>query len=138
MLVDTGVFYAHHDRDAEGHEDAKLTLTRALQGEYGEIYTTDYVYDETVTLTRARTGSYEAARKVGDRLRETSAIKMVNVSEEMFEASVERFHRYRDHGFSFTDAATVAVVEEMDQDQVMSFDDDFDGVVDRVDPTEVR
>jgi predicted nucleic acid-binding protein len=54
LLVDTGVLYAHHDKDAKHHEAAKEAMTAALKGEYGQPYVTDYVYDETVTLTRRR------------------------------------------------------------------------------------
>ena len=41
---------------------------------------------------------------------------------------------YDDQGLSFTDATTVAVCERHGIDSVMSFDDDFDGVFERVDP----
>ncbi|WP_324759311.1 hypothetical protein [Haloarcula montana] len=44
---------------------------------------------------------------------------------------------YADHGLSFTDAMTVVMVEQHDIDAVLSFDDDFDGIVDRLEPTAV-
>jgi predicted nucleic acid-binding protein len=55
VLVDTGVFFAHHDRDAERHEAAVGAFDELLDGEYGQPYTNDYVLDETVALTRTRT-----------------------------------------------------------------------------------
>jgi len=38
VLVDTGVFYAHHDRDAERHEDAVAAMDALLDGEFGKPY----------------------------------------------------------------------------------------------------
>jgi len=39
-----------------------------LDGAYGQPYTSDYVLDEVVTLTRARTESFEAANTVANRI----------------------------------------------------------------------
>ena len=70
IFVDTGVFYAHHDADAARHEIATTALNTLLSSpEYGRILTSDYVYDETVTLTQHRTGSTTVARTVGQRIR---------------------------------------------------------------------
>ena len=41
---------------------------------------------------------------------------------------------YADHDPSFTDAMTVAMVEYNEIDGVLSFDDDFDGIVPRLVP----
>lgn len=44
------------------------------------------------------------------------------------------YETYPDQGLSFTDAMTVAMVDHHDIDAVLSFDDDFDGVTDRLVP----
>ena len=134
VLLDTGVLYAHHDTDAGHHEAAKDTLTEVFRGEYGQPYVTDYVYDETVTLTRYRMGSFEEAKTVSDRILEMDAIRFVHVSPDVFEDAVSIFEKYDDQSLSFTDATTVAVMKKRGLDAVMSFDDDFDGVVDRLNP----
>ena len=55
----------------------------------------------------------------------------------MFSDSVAVFEQYDDQELSFTDATTVALAERHDIDSVLSFDDDFDGVVSRTDPSTV-
>lgn len=60
VFVDTGVFYAHHDTDAERHDAAVAAFDALLDGTYGQRYTSEYILDEAVTLTRARTDSFEA------------------------------------------------------------------------------
>lgn len=47
------------------------------------------------------------------------------------------FERDDDHGLSFTDATTVAIVKADGIDRVLSFDDDFDGLIDRLPPESV-
>lgn len=140
VFVDTGVFYAHHDEDASRHDPATASMSRLATGAYGQVLTSDYVYDETVTLTLARFGDSSAALAAGDRILGRgdfpSAVDLRFVGRETFDAAVELFERYDDQRLSFTDATTVALVERHDVDHVLSFDDDFDGLVDRLDPAE--
>ncbi len=137
VLVDTGVLYADHDTDATRHEPAKNGLEAVYDGEFGQPYITDYIYDEAVTLTLKRS-EFAAAKQLGKRLRGLDpypqAYQMRSVSAAVFADAVEVFERYDDQQLSFTDASTVALCERYSIDAVMSFDDDFDGIVDRIDP----
>jgi len=139
VLVDTGVLYADHDTDATRHEVAAEALDAVYDGELGQPYISDYVFDEAITLTRTRTGEFAAARRLSDRLRGYDeyprAFEMLHVSSAVFTDAVAVFERYDDQDLSFTDATTVALTERHDIDRVLSFDDDFDGVVHRTDPT---
>lgn len=135
VFVDTGVFYAHHDTDASRHEVGVAALNRVLRStRYGQVVTSDYVYDEVVTLTYRRTGRIEDAVELGRRIRGDGypeGIDLLYSSPSLFEDAVVVFERYADHDLSFTDAMTVAMIEKHDLDSVLSFDDDFDGIVDR-------
>jgi len=102
------------------------------------VYTSDYVHDEAVTLTRARTGEYGAAKRVSERiLGDESPISLLYVGKRRLRESLETFERYSDQELSFTDTTTVTLVESHDIDSVLSFDGDFDGVVERTDPAEI-
>lgn len=135
VIVDTGVCYAQHDEDAPRHDTARAAMRRVLAGEYGQPLVSEYVFDETVTLTRARTGRYEDARRVAEHLDgPSSPFELLVVDEQVFERARAVFDRYDDHDLSFTDATTIALVEGRDIDHVLAFDDDFEGIVDRLDP----
>ena len=138
VFVDAGVFYAHADRATNRHDTAREALSEIFRGEYGQPYTSDYVYDESVTLTLARTDDHEKAVTVGQRIRGDgtfpSLIQMQSVTPPVFDEAVEIFERYDDQRLSFTDATTVALIRHHDIDRVLAFDDDFDGLVDRLDP----
>lgn len=138
IFVDTGVFFAHHDTDAARHDQAVTAFDELLDGAYGQPYTNDYVFDETVTLTRARTGSVEAANTVADRmLGEASfpqVFELLHVHPDDVHASLDTFRQYDEHDLSFTDASIIAQCEARGIDGVLSFDTDFDGLIDRIDP----
>lgn len=141
VVVDTGVFYAHHDTDSSRHKSAQNALSTVLDGQFGRPITSDYVYDETVTLTLSRFGDATQARTVGNRILGRDgypdAIDLIFIGRDLFFAAVDVRERYADHGLSFTDATTIALVEHHDFDHVLSFDDDFDGLVSRLDPTDL-
>ncbi len=138
VFVDTGVFYAHHDTDAARHADAVAVFDTILDGTYGQPYTSDYVLDEAVTLTRARTGSFDAAYALADRIRGVdpypTIVECDHTGPDDVTAALTAFRRYADHDLSFTDAMTVALCQSRGFDTVCSFDADFDGLVDRVEP----
>lgn len=139
VLVDTGVLYADHDTDASRHEAARRALEAVYDGAFGQPYVSDYIFDEAVTLTQTRAGAFQPAKQLGDRLRGIGSCppvyELLWVSAAVFSDSVEVFERYDDQELSFTDATTVALAERHDVDSVLSFDDDFDGIVSRTDPS---
>jgi predicted nucleic acid-binding protein len=141
VVIDSGVFYAHADTDATRHDDAVRVFDAIIDGEEGQPYTSDYLYDETVTLTLSRTGSFERAKQVGRRIRGVASypdlVTLEHVDRPVFRDAVETFERFDDQGLSFTDATTIALLEKRDIDAVLSFDDDFDGIVDRIDPADL-
>ncbi|MGQ4554908.1 PIN domain-containing protein [Halobellus sp. GM3] len=138
VLVDTGVLYADHDTDATRHDSAAAALEAVYDGEMGHPYISDYVFDEAITLARRRTGSFSSAKHLSDRLRGVrgypAVYEMLHVSATVFDDAVAVFERYDDQRLSFTDATTIALTERHSIDRVLSFDDDFDGIVQRTDP----
>ncbi|WP_277424143.1 PIN domain-containing protein [Halorubrum sp. CSM-61] len=63
-----------------------------------------------------------------------SAIELLYTPPSLFDRAVAVHRRETEHELSFTDAMMVAHVEHHDIDCVLSFDDDFDGVVTRLAP----
>ena len=138
VLVDTGVLFAYHDTDAPRHDEAVSALNPVYDGELGQPFVSDYIYDEAVTLTLKRTDSFDAAASMGERIRGVGQFptiyELVHVTTAVFDETVSIFERYDDQGLSFTDTSSIALVERRGLDSVLSFDDDFDGLVDRIDP----
>lgn len=141
VFVDTGVFYAHHDEDAPRHDAATAAMRAVVSGEFGTPITSDYVYDETVTLTYSRFDDVSEAVAVGNRIlgrgAHPDAVDLLFVDSEAFFTAVDLLERYDDQGLSFTDVTTIALVDRHDVEYVLAFDDDFDGLVERIDPETV-
>lgn len=140
VLLDTSVLFAHHDADAGSHEVATRAMAAVLGGSYGQPLTTDYIYDEVLTLARSRS-DVETAKRLGRRIRGAdefpSAIDLQFLGPEGFRRAVTVFEEYDDQDLSFTDATIISHMERKDVDFVLTFDDDFDGIVDRLDPRDV-
>lgn len=138
VFVDTGVFFAHHDESAARHDDAVAAFDELLNGTYGQPYTSDYVFDETVTLTQVRTGSFKAADTIASRILGEdpfpNVFETIHVEPDDFRSSLDTFRQYSDHDLSFTDATIISLCESRGIDAVLSFDDDFDGLIDRIEP----
>lgn len=141
VFLDTGVLYADHDGNAPRHDAASTALDAVYDGEFGQPYVSDYIYDEAVTLTLKRGGVFAPAQRIGEKIRGVdpfpNVYEFLRVSAAVFDDAVDVFERYDDQALSFTDATTVALCRRHDIDAVMSFDDDFDGVTERVDPRSV-
>lgn len=138
VLVDTGVLYADHDTDATRHETASAALEAVYDGDLGTPYVSDYIYDEAVTLTLTRGESFPAAKRLGERLcgagQYPDVYEMLRVTAAVFTDTIDLFERYDDQELSFTDVTSVALCRRHDVDGILSFDDDFDGIVERIDP----
>jgi len=141
VFVDTGLFYALQNTRAQHHGAAKNALSVTNRGLYGRPFTSEYVFDEVVTLVRSHRG-YREAKVAGDRILGAGefpvAYDPLTVTEDDFGSALDVFETYRDHPLSFTDATTIALMDAHDIDTLLSFDADFDGIVDRLDPTAVE
>jgi len=91
-----------------------------------------------VALTRTRTGSFRISKAIVDRILGrgdiSAAVVLTHVDPERFYHSIELFETYRDHPLSFTDSTTISIMNA----RLLSFDTDFDGLVDRLDPGDVE
>lgn len=65
------------------------------------------------------------------------AVELLHSSPSLFDRAVALHEKYADHRLGFTDTMTVTHAEYHGIDRVLSFDDDFDGIVDRLVPETV-
>ena len=131
IFIDTGIFVALRNAADKYHRRAKELMKRAMQAEFGAIYTSDYVVDEAITTALARTKRLEMAIDVGEYILSSPRIKKLRVSEEAFDAAWERF-KSMEKPMSFTDCTSLALMEEMGIENIASLDSGFDGLVKRI------
>jgi uncharacterized protein len=132
VFVDTGIFVALHNADDEFHSKSKDLIKRALKGDFGRIFTSDYIIDEAVTTALVRTKRHDLAVDLGRHIIDSPRITKLWIGEDSFEKAWEKFKVYKDKTLSFTDCTSIALIEMRGIKHIMSFDCGFDGLVSRI------
>ena len=132
VFIDTGVFVALRNADDELHTRSRELMKRALKGEYGRTYTSDYVIDEAITTALVRTRRHDLAVDIGKYIIESPRITKLWTTKEAFDLAWEKFKAFADKPLSFSDCVSLALMEKNRVNQMMSFDSDFDGLVQRI------
>ena len=132
VFVHTGIFVAVRNSKDRNHQRAKDLMRHALQSEFGFIHTSDYVVDETVTTALARTHNHRIAINAGKYILSSPRIQMLLVSQDDFDRAWNKFQKFDDKLLSFTDCTSLAVIERHGIERIMSFDSEFDGLLERI------
>ena len=132
VFIDTGVFVALRNADDELHIRSKQLIKKALKGEFGRVYTSDYVIDEAVTTALVRTRRHNLAVDIGKYIIESPRITKLWTAKDTFDVSWQKFKAFKDKPLSFTDCASLALMEKNHIKQIMSFDSGFDRLIQRV------
>ena len=124
VFVDTGGWVALFGANDQNHKTAVpifegLKKTRAL------LYTSDYVIDETLTLTAVR-GSHAQSVLAGKALFESAVVKIVHVAPDYLQGSWEWYQKYKDKRFSFTDVTTITIMKILGIKKIFGFDREFE------------
>ena len=111
--MDTGIFFAAFSKNDTHHVEAVGLLECALLGKCGAIYSSDYIFDETVTLTRVRTHNYEITSKIGDMIKNSSRIRLLRVDKDIFNKAWDIFGKLDLAGLGYSGRdITKAMVEK--------------------------
>ncbi len=120
LFVDTSAWLAYLNRADRSHAPV-----RAVLGRYeGRVVTTNFVFDETVTLARARLGQ-AAALLVGDLLRDPDVADLVRVSAADEGRAWKLFQAREDKRYSFTDCTSFVVMRRLGLETAVTLDADF-------------
>jgi len=129
IFIDTGAWYAVVDKKDPDHKQAETFL----KNNKTPLLTTNFIFDETVTLLRSRLG-WSTAKDFGQNLKLSSFASIVVVKDEDEERAWQIFLKYKDQDFSFTDCTSFAIMERLKLDTAFSFDSHFEAMKFRVVP----
>lgn len=127
VFIDTGAFMAYRNKRDVYHGDAVKLLRRALQNEFGTMFTTDYIYDETLTLAMVRTGDKKLVDDVSTTML-SPRIEMMVIDAATWIKARELFFKLFDKRISFTDATTMALMQQKNIPKIITFDSHFKGL----------
>ena len=114
------------------HRRTKELMRKMLLGEFGTIYTSNFVFDEAVTVALVRTKNMELAEDIGRYILSTNRIRFVFIDETLFDVAWTLFKRLSEKRLSFTDCTNIAVIRSRNISWIASFDAHFDGLVNRI------
>lgn len=126
LFVDTSAWYALNDRDDQYREQAVGKFAQ-IKSERIELITSDYIFDESVTLISSRVGHHTAIA-FGDSILKSSSASMVTISDEIRAAAFELFKKYADKHLSFTDCTSFVLMKRLKLKTAFTFDRHFQQV----------
>ena len=132
IFVDTGVFVALSNSVDNNHSRSKELFKQVLKGDFGRVYTSDYVIDEALTAALVRTKRVDLAIELGAYIIESPRITKLWVGQDSFKQAWEKFNLLKGKGLSFTDCTSIALIETRSINKIMSFDCGFDGLTARI------
>lgn len=127
VFIDTGAFMAYRNTLDTHHEKADDLFREALKGEFGNVVTTDFIYDEALTLAMVRTGNKDIVSDISDVIL-SPRIEMIFIDKSILTVANELFFKYFQRGISFTDSTTMAVMKKLGIENIISFDEHFQGM----------
>lgn len=131
LILDTSFLVALRNRRDKNHEKAKSLMRKALSGDLGTIWVSDYIFDEAVTLALTRSRRPEIAQDLGNYILGSRKIRLAFLSPQEFREAWKLFCQFLDRGFSFTDCTVLSQSQKLGIENIFSFDSHFDGLLTR-------
>ena len=127
LFIDTWGWLTLHDKGERYHQQAQKAYQQAVQ-ERGQIYTTDYVLDETLTFFFRQLPASRAEQSMKGLLSafSVSNFHLIRINEERFTQTEELRSRFLDKPLiSFTDLTSMVVMRELDITTILTEDAHF-------------
>lgn len=120
IFIDTNVFVAYLNKRDVNHRRAANLIKKLEKGEFGQVYISDYVFSEIVTVVMLKVGLRKAI-EIGEFL--LDEVEILRVNDEVFVDAWEIFKQVK---MSFTDCTIAAMVRTYEIDFLATFDRGFE------------
>jgi predicted nucleic acid-binding protein len=120
FFVDTSGWYAFINARDRDHE----RVIPALRDARKSLVTSNFVFDELITLCRYRLG-HSLATKAGRILLESGAAEIIRITPADEQEAWALFLDREDKEYSFTDCTSFALMRRLRLDRVIAVDEDF-------------
>ena len=130
VLLDTGFILAVRNSDDINHHRATEIMKDCLSGKFGRIIVSNFVFDETATLTLVRTHNKDLVTDIGEFILNSPRINLLHLNETEFLATWELFLKYFDDRLSFTDCSLLVMAKLFGSNVYLAtFDSHFKGLL---------
>ncbi len=136
ILLDTGFFFALKIKKDKNHENSKNILKKLLNEKYKNIITTDLVINETYSLVNLRTKNNKSVIEKFHKLfwgdERFFNIIEIEMHEYKFIADIMNKYSTPKRILSFVDASLIFIGKKFKYNIIISFDEHFDGIFQRI------
>jgi predicted nucleic acid-binding protein len=119
-FVDTSAWFAYANRHDPDHQ----RIRTALQTFQGRLITSNFIFDETVTLCLYRLGR-QVATTVGEVLHDPTVVAMLRITPEDEQHAWALWLARPDKTYSFTDCTSFVVMRRLGLQSAIAVDTDF-------------
>jgi len=123
ILLDSSFIVSFYNLRDENHSKAIELMENIRKGKYGSACTTDYIFDETITVALIRLKNLAKVVGMGEEIR--SFFEIADVEKADFEEAWKFFKAQKETKFSFTDCTTIVVMRRKEINNIATFDGDF-------------
>ncbi len=123
ILIDSSVFCAYANVRDVHHKNAQKIIKEVISDKYEGAVTTDYIFDETVTVAK-RKASQKTAIEIGKFLL-NSEIFIARIDALVFQKAWEFFQA---NDLSFTDSTIIAFMDLFGIKKIATFDKGFNNI----------
>jgi len=122
-FLDTSYILALEIVNEDAHQKVLQSwLTLAQSKPY--VFTTTYIFDETVTFFNSR-NLHSKAIEVGERLLKSPDIELIQIDNNLFRLGWQYFKKYKDKSYSLTDCLSFVVMEQQEIATALTLDRHF-------------
>ena len=126
VFLDTSALVAYYNIDDLHHPQASEVFKKIEKGEIPltRFFTTDYIFDETITFMECVLNQHELALEVGKALLTSPLTTLLRIDEELHREAWDYFRDKR--GYSFTDCTSFTTMKKLGITHAFTFDKHFE------------
>ena len=123
IFLDTGYIIALEASDDQNHK-ASLQHWSFFSKNLPILFTTSYIFDETVTFFNNR-GHHQKSVEIGTNLLKSPSIRFIDVDQALFQEGWIYFKKHSDKTYSLTDCISFVLMKRLAIKTALTFDNHF-------------
>ena len=129
VFLDTGFILALKNKDDKNFAIAQSWMKRFLKNEFGQIFTSTFVFDELVTVALVRIKRPDFLKNIGSYVLKSPRINLIGFTNEDFKNAWILFQKYIEKRLSFIDCSILIQCERLNCQFLATFDKHFKGLI---------
>ena len=126
VFLDTSFIIAFYNKKDKNYKEARKIIKKSMEKNNQTIFIySDYIFDELITLLKAKHIDTNKIHQIGNLLLESKVLKIYFMDDDSFRQTWNLLKDYQDKEWSFTDASSFTLMENLNITYYLSFDRHF-------------